>query len=185
MSVDWTVEATAAGALRARGVESDLADADLHKFALGAVQEIAARGYGPQTGIVTHVDGWGQRYISLDPPAASVTTVTEEGTTLSADDDGYRLRSGGLLLERLSAGFSAYWSGRVVITYDALAADDRYDRVVVDLVKLALEYSGLAARRDGDYGEESVGARSGGTHNYQDEREAIIAELAPVGIGFA
>lgn len=179
MSVDWTVEATAAAALRARGVESDLADASLHAHAKAAIQEIAARGLGPETGIVTHLDGWGQRYLTLSPPASAVTAVTEEGIALSAGDDGYRLLTGGTMLERLLDGYAYRWSGRIVVTHDAAAADDRYDRVVTDLVKLALQYSGLDARRDGDYSEEAVGARSGGQRSYQDERELLISELLP------
>lgn len=177
--IDWTdAAATVAAALRARGIESDLADADLKAFATAAVDEIAARGFGPQTDVTLHVDSWGQRFITLSPPAASVTSVTEEGTLLAADDDGYRVRPGGLFLERLSGGYPIGWRGRVVIIYDALTATERYDRVVVDLVKLALEFSGLASRADGDYREQ-------GQPDYQAERERLIDELAPAGVGFA
>ena len=44
----------------------------------------------------------------------------------------------------------------------------------------------MDSRRDGDYAEESKGARGGGAqHNYQLEREALISELVTVGVGFA
>lgn len=176
--VDWTVEATAAAALRARGIESDLTDASLHAFAKAAVSEIAARGYGPQTGVLRYVTASGLGLITLSPPAASITSITEEGTTLVVDVD-YRIRPGGHFLERLASGYLSAWNGRVVVTYNAAPADDRYDRVVVDLVKLALEYSGLDSRRDGDYAEEAAGARGGGLNSYQTQRDQIISELAP------
>lgn len=185
MSVDWTDEPAADAALRARGVETDLVASALHPFALSAVEEIAARGLGPATGIVTHVDGWGQRYITLSPPASDITTVTEDDLAVAAGADGYRLLTGGVMLERLLDGYPYRWSGRVVVTYDALPVGDRYDRVVVDLVKLALQYSGLEARRDGDYSEEAIGARSGGQRDYQSERDALISELVPADQVFA
>lgn len=123
MSIDWTAsDATVGAALRARGVESDLADAALKAFATAAVEAIAARNVG-----ITYY-------------AAS--------------------------------------------TYDPEAPSARYDGVVIDLVKLVLEFSGLDSRRDGDYAEESAGARSGGK-SYQEMREEIISELIPPGITFA
>ena len=189
MSVDWTDEADAAAFLRADGIETDLSDGALHAKARAEVQAIAARGLGPASGIVSYVDGLGQRFIAITPAAASVSEVLEDGIELAevledgielaADANGYRLREGGTTLERLLSGYPHRWHGRVVITYDAAPADERYDRVVSDLVKLALQYSGLDARRDGDYSEESIGARGGGQKSYQDERDALIAELAP------
>jgi hypothetical protein len=186
MSIDWTAsDATVAAAVRARGVETDLSDADLAAYARGSVGEIAARGLGPQTDVLLNAVGTGQTLITLDPPASVILEVIEADVTLDEDDDGYRLRSGGVFLERLSAGYRVGWGGLLQITYDAAPASDRYDRVVIDLVKLALEFSGLDSRRDGDYAEESMGARSGGQEGYQDQRNALIAELVPAGISFA
>ena len=180
MSVDWTNEAAAAAALRARGVESDLSDASLHAFAKDAVAAIAARGYGPQSDVVAYYTGIGQSLIELRPPASAISEVLVDDVEITAGDDGYRIRPGGQFLERLSSGYLTTWSGQIVVTFDASPADDRYDRVVVDLVKLALEYSGLDSRRDGDYAEESKGARGGGGQlNYHIERDALIAELGP------
>lgn len=176
--IDWSDETSAVTLLRDRGIESDLDNPALHAYAKAAVEEIAARGYGPQTDIVTYHAGGG-RLIALDPPAALISKVTEEGTELD-EDDNYRVLSGGQYLERLQFGFSSVWSGRVVVTRDAHTAGARYDRVVLDLVKLALEFNGLDSRRDGDYGEESKGARGGGGQlNYAAEREQLIDELAP------
>jgi hypothetical protein len=186
VSIDWTAaDATVAAAVRARGVETDLADADLAAYARAAVDEIAGRGFGPQTDVVLNAVGTSQLLIALDPPASTVTEVIEDDITLDDDEDGYRLRPGGAFLERLDAGYQTGWSGLIAITYDAAPANDRYDRVVVDLVKLALQFSGLDSRRDGDHAEEAMGARSGGQEGYQSQRDSLISELAPAGISFA
>ena len=177
MSVDWSGnDATIAAALRALGVETDLADAQLAAKARAAVGEITKHTGIGAAEIESYADG-GNRFVALDPPAASITSVTENGTTVTAGDDGYRLRPGGVLLERLSGGSATRWRGSVHVTYAGPATDDQYDRVVTDLVKLALEYSGLDMRRDGDYSETAAGANSGGQTSYQDQRQQIISEL--------
>ena len=181
MSVDWTDEAEAAAALRGSGIESDLTDAQLHQKALDAVAAIAARGGGPSTDVDQVYYGTGQSLLELIPPASAVATVVEAGTSLT-DGTDYRLRPGGRYLERLYAGYPSGWSGRVTFTSSA-TVDARYDRVVCDLVRLALAYSGYDSVRDGDYAEEALGARGGGTKSYQDEREILISEL--VGATFA
>lgn len=179
MSVNWSGnDTTIAAALRALGVESDLGDAQLASKARAAIAEIAKHTGMGSAAIESYADG-GKRYVVLDPPASSITTVTEnEGAaTLTAGDDGYRLHPGGRLLERLSGGSASRFSGTVHVTYAAAATDDRYDRVVTDLVKLSLEYTGLDMRRDGDYSETAAGANSGGQTSYQDQRVQIISEL--------
>lgn len=183
MSVDWTDESDAAAALRARGIESDLADSALHAYALAAVQEIAHRGYGPGDDTELNITANGQQLLVLTPPASAIADVIEAGVALTADVD-YRLRPGGQFLERLSSGYTWQWRGVVSGTITPAPADERYDRVVVDLVKLALNYDGLDSRRDGDYAEEAKGSRSGGQAGYMVEREQLIAELA-TGVGFA
>lgn len=185
MSIDWTEDdpAVLGPIIRARGVESDLANADLMAYATAAREEIAQR-LGSGEAIVRRHDG-GQRYIFLDPPIGTLDTVTENGEELTVDVD-FRVGGGGAYIERLLDGFPGYFGRWVVTTYDSTVGGDRYDRVVIDLVKLALEYSGLDSRRDGDYAEESKGARGGGgQHNYQLERELLISELVNVGVGFA
>lgn len=177
MTVNWTTEATAAAALRANGVETDLTDAALFIYAKSAVQEITARGYGPHAALDFVAYGSGS-LLALPVAAAAVSAIIEEGTALTAATH-YRLRPGGLFLERIYNGYPSVWYGRTTGTITATVADDRYDRVVTDLVKLALQYSGLDARRDGDYSEEAIGARGGGQKSYQDERDILISELAP------
>lgn len=184
MSIDWDGTTSAiATALRSRGIESDLGDAELVAYASAARAEIAQRGYGPRDDVDFVAFGSGT-LISLDPPAASIADVEEAGVALVADTD-YRLRPGGMYLERISGGYPTGWNGRVTGTITVAESDDRYDRVVVDLVKLALQYTGLDSRRDGDYAEEAAGARTGGQKGYQQQREEIIEELRPAGALFA
>lgn len=185
MAVDWTDESAAATALRDRGVESDLSDAALHAFALAAVGEIADR-IGTRSGIayaVPYDESYGRAYIFLSPPASTVTSIEESGETLVADTD-YRVVYGGRAVERLAETYSSSWDYPITITYDAAAVTDtdRYDRVVVDLVKLAISYGGFVhSVSDGDH-SESASLTSDG---YQRERDALISELAPVEWGVA
>jgi hypothetical protein len=187
VSIDWDgTEAAVAAALRARGIETDRQDAELVAAATAARLEIAQR-IGPQEGVIAYPVGGVSQYIWVNPPIGSLTSVVENGVTLTVDED-FRVRGSGGYIERLSVdGYPIIWGLHPVITYDAaVATDDRYDRVVVDLIKLQLEYSGLDSRRDGDYAEESKGARGGGgQQTYMIEREALISELVPTGIGFA
>ncbi len=180
MAVDWTVEASAAAALRdVYGIESDLSNAALHARAKAAVKEIAAR--IPFGGTHVRRAAGRSRYIRLHPPAASITTVVEDGTAVVAAD--FRMLLGGRILERLVDDEPDRWGANVVTTYVGHAADERYDRVVADLVRVALEYSGLDQRTDGDYEEITVGSRSSEAGGYQGERERIISELVPVSAG--
>ena len=179
MAVDWTDEAVAATALReVYGIESDLSDAALHSRALAAVEEISMRiPYGG-----THVRyAAGGRYIRLHPPATSITSVSEAGAPLVLDTD-YRLLLGGRVLDRWVNGESNRWRDTTV-TYIGPVADERYDRVVADLVRLSLQYTGLDSVRDGDYAEEAMGARGGGKSGYQAERDNLISELVPSSAG--
>lgn len=183
--IDWEgTDEDVAAALRGRGIESDLEDAPLVAYAAAARDEIAAR-LGTQEAIERRHDG-GHRYIFLSPPAGTIDTVEEDGVALTADET-YRLGRGGTYIERLSDdGYPRLFGSWVRVVYDATPSGDRYDRVVIDLVKLALEYSGLDSRRDGDYAEEAMGARGGGGQmNYQAQRELLISELVAVGVGFA
>ncbi len=174
MAIDWTaVDATVAAAVRARGVETDLSDAALAAFARAAVEEIGTR-LGDRTGIVARHDG-GVQYVFLSTPAATITSITENGVTLDAAE--YQSEFGGRALSRISVyGFKTLWGGPLVITYDAsaLADTDRYDRVVIDLVKLAITYDGSdKAHSSGDYSESA----SLTPDAYQREREELIGEL--------
>ena len=184
MSIDWdAAEDVVAAAIRARGVETDLGDAELVSKA-AAERESIARRLGTTEAIVRRFDG-GFRYLFLDPPIVTLDTVTEYGVELVEGTD-FRIGPGGAYIERLVDGYPGTFGSYVIATYDATPNGDLYDRVVIDLLKLDLNYSGLDSQRDGDYAEESKGARGGGGQlNYQTERDQLISELVPVGVGFA
>lgn len=184
MSIDWTGDtATVAAAIRALGVESDLDDAQLVSKA-SAERDSIARRLGTTEAIVRRFDG-GFRYLFFSPPIGTLTSVTEDGTPL-VEDTGFRVGPGGAYIERLNTGYPSTFGRWVEVTYDATPSGDLYDRVVVDLLKLNLNYSGLDSVRDGDYAEEAKGARGGGTaNNYHVERELLISELVSGGLTFA
>lgn len=66
------------------------------------------------------------------------------------------------------------WASRVQVEYevDMTIAE----RVVIDLVQLAIQYSALSSERAGDYSASNV--------EYQKERERLLSELMPA-MGFA
>lgn len=184
MAVDWTDEAEAVEALRGRGVETDITDLHLHSIAKAAVEDIAAAGYGPKAAENFVLFGSMSSLLSLPRPASAVSSVVEEGVTLTAGTH-YRLRPGGLYLERIVNNYPSVWYGRITGTIAAEPGDEQYDRVVRDLVLLTLQFNGLDSRRDGDYAEESLGARGGGQQGYETQRQNIIAALAPADGVFA
>ena len=80
VSIDWTDRRRAvASALRARGVESDLLDADLTAYARAAIEEIVGPGIGPTTGLIRSTVG--RPCLLVSPPIArhSYHRVTEAG----------------------------------------------------------------------------------------------------------
>lgn len=106
--------------------------------------------------------------LMLSRAAASVTSVTEHGRTLTADD--YELRPGGQLLVRRRA---SRWHGEVDVAY--IAADDLDDRARVQAALVALEldnHPGITAVRIGEW-SESYAADT----DYASAREAILASL--------
>jgi hypothetical protein len=78
------------------------------------------------------------QYLFTPAEIYSVTSIVEDGTTLSADE--YRIWGGGVI-ERLPEG--AYWGDRCVATYKP--TDDRLKRaqVIIDLVRLVIERTAL------------------------------------------
>lgn len=175
MAIDWTAaDETVAAAVRARGIETDLSNAALAAVARAAVQEVDAR-----VGNVAGISEWhagGGDYIFLSKPAASVTSVTIDGEASAMDVDEYELTFGGRALIRFNAyGARSLWSdATVVYSTTAVADTDRYDRVVVDLVKLAITYDGSdKSHSAGDYSESA----SLTPDAYQREREVLIGEL--------
>lgn len=157
-------------------VQTDLADAALQRI-LDAEEGEIVRRYGPHTEATETLRG-GDRLLFLARPATAISEVVETvgvvDTVLDAAD--YRLWDGGRCLERLTTGSipSLYWAERVSVAY--VPADQSAQRklVLVQLVKLALAYSGLRS--------ESVGGDySATTLDYVAEREKLLQSLAPRG----
>ena len=104
---------------------------------------------------------------------ASITSVTEivgaDETVLAAND--YALRYSDRAIERLTAGTNGRtcWADRVRVVYAPSADLSRRKRVLIDLVKLAVEYNAVR--------QESTGSHSRTMVDYQQEREAILSTL--------
>lgn len=107
-----------------------------------------------------------------------ITTVTEEirlgdgsyqTTVLAADD--YQQRYEGRQIERLSTGTNPRrtWGNTVTVVYVPNDDTIRRTRVIIDLVKLAIQYNAMKSEAVGDYKSQSLG--------YDKERARILATL--------
>lgn len=113
----------------------------------------------------------GRRRIWTQQKISSVTSV-KEGPSLAAADltalvqnTDFRVIYDGHVIERIDTDFQRW----VEITYAPVSDSYRRDQVVIDLVKLAIQYNALDAERVGDWA---------GTHkDYQAERENILSTL--------
>ena len=163
--------------------ETDLSDAALTRLINAEVEEINRR-YGSDASVteqhslavpmgVDHEEGQviGRRRIWTQQKISYVTSI-KEGPSLAAADltvlvanTDYRVIYDGNVIERIDTDFQRW----VEIIYAPVSDSYRRDRVVIDLVKLAIQYSGLDS--------ESVGDWSGSTLDYQKERESILSTL--------
>jgi len=161
-------------------VETDLVDAAVQRL-LDDAEEMIVAAFGANFAdapIVVQLEG-GDRNLFLDRPASAFTSIVETETddttttTLAADD--YRTWHGGRRIERLRTGTNArrVWGPLVTITYTPVDDTDQRKRVQVDLVKLAIQFSGLAS--------EKVGSWSGTALDYDRERAKILSALQPRG----
>jgi hypothetical protein len=152
--------------------EHDLSSAAVLRLIDDAEDEINKR-YGNSMSQIDYLDG-GDRLLFLLRPASEVssvvTTIGETDTTLAADD--FRLRYNGAALEREVGGTNgrALWEPDVVVTYTPESDLKRRKRVIIDLVKLSIQYDGVKSSRAGD--QSMVGM------DYQDERERLLSSLA-------
>lgn len=129
-------------------VSTGLSDADLQTVIDRIEAEITAKIGAPQTDalateLVRTLRGAGEN-LFLPTEIHSVTSIVEDTASLTATE--YQVWSGGVI-ERLPLG--AHWGDRVVVTYKP--ADDRSLRksVVIDLVRLALNQTGLKSESIG------------------------------------
>lgn len=168
-------------------VTSSLSDGALQDL-LNANSLAIAQRAGPLGSIALTLTPSRDRYVFLDRPVQTITSITEYfsdpigigGVVLDATD--YRLLSGGTLLERWGYGThpADWWSDRVELVY--VPVDDTAERVrvLVKLCELDLNRQpGLSALSIGDYSEQSR------NEAYNDEREAVLASLVPSALTFA
>jgi hypothetical protein len=154
-------------------VETDISDVSVRRLIDDAESEINRR-YGSTAARTADLEG-GHPIVFLKQRAASIASVTERvgdtTTTLSAND--YRSRFDGMALERRNDGTNpaCVWSGVVTVTYAPEAIGATRERVAIDLIKLALRYSGVKSEQVGDHGENTFG------QEYDKERERILAGM--------
>jgi hypothetical protein len=107
---------------------------------------------------------------------ASIDKVTEKDkragteTVLSADD--YELVAGGMRIDRLPTGTNpqTYWQHTVRVEYTPYDDTKTRKAVLIDLVKLAVQWAGTDAESLPDYSSTRE-------REYQLQREAILARL--------
>jgi len=157
-------------------IEHDLTDNALQRLNDAETAEILRR-FGDYDTATELLPG-AETMLVLSQKAASFTSVTETvddtSTVLSADD--YR-QWWGAMLERLDDGTNprSTWGDRVSVVYVPENKLPQRRLVLVNLVKLAIEYRGLKS--------EDIGA---GDHrmtalDYNKERENIMRSLVPRG----
>jgi hypothetical protein len=156
-------------------IETDLTDAALQRLIAAADQEIVETlGEHNPTGTVTETHVGGDKGLFLNRPAASITSITEyRGTTttvLVAAD--WRAWYGNRVLERLSLDATnpqGEWAERVDVVYTPVDDDNARIGATIDLVNLAIRYTGLQSERVGDYASTAM--------HHAKERGHIIARL--------
>jgi hypothetical protein len=154
-------------------VETDLSEDALARIKAAEDEAIVTRA-GSASSETEYMDALGHREIRLRRDAASITTAAtrahpdEDEVELAADD--YRFEPPRTLV-RLGNGTNGAsgWLGRVRIVYVPDVDASLRDRVLIDLVKLAIEYRGLKAESAGDTSQ---------THaEYTAERERVLSQL--------
>jgi len=159
-------------------VETDLVDIALQQLIDDAELEIDVR-IGEVDEQIDEIENE-EPFPSLIFPSRKVSSVTsiieeigDDITTL--EDDDFRLRQGGAAIERLSTGTNprSTWGEIITVEYEPIDDTARRKRVIIDLVKLAVNYNALDSERIGDYSATSK--------KYEDERAALINRLASGG----
>jgi len=159
-------------------VSTTLTAEQLAVFVDAAYASITER-YGPAT-VNERRRSTSGPVLMLAHRAASITSITEDGEALAADD--YALRPGGRMLERKCDGTNprTTWRGYVDLAYANAITDAERDRVAIALVELDLNYQpGMTGERLGDH-QVSFAANS--VFNYGIERDTILDSLEPDGV---
>lgn len=110
------------------------------------------------------------RLLSTDITISEWVTDDEDFSALDADDwQQWSARQIRRNFNGTNVPTGNGWASPVKVEYgvNAIAAD----RIVIDLVRLAIQHNALSSERAGDYSSSSV--------EYQRERERILNELVP------
>jgi hypothetical protein len=151
-------------------VETGLTDEALGRLIADAVEDVEGR-FGNDAEKTVVLRGDGLALLRLIRPASAITSITEQRYLSQAgvllDPTDYELRPGGRLLERLpSTGTWGYWGRKVTVVYDPIPEISLRDRLVIDLVQLAVQHNGLQSEKIGDYSSSS--------QEYTKAREQIL-----------
>lgn len=153
-------------------VESDVDDLVLERLIADADELVDDR-VGPDGQQTVEMSG-GASTLWLPRPADTNETITVEvahsfGDWEAEDSGDWETAYGGVLLRHRSR-----WPHRVKVTYTPEPLADRRDRVIIDLVHLAVTYNGMAKNESaGDY---SVG-QSLTPDAYERERQKLVGSL--------
>lgn len=153
-------------------IETDLDDTTL-QLIVDAETEAVEREHGDTTEVETHLAS-GTKKLILKRRPSSIDSITErhhledDAVTLSSND--YR-QIGNRILYRLGDGDNPedHWGQEVVITYTVEVDANLRDRVILDLVQLAVEFRGVESEEEGDY--------SGDQSDYHDRREKLLRQI--------
>lgn len=158
-------------------VETGLVDGALQRLLTDTQAEVVGR-FGSDAAVTAVLQGGGRR-LRLQRPAATITSITEysdPAVALVAAD--YRLWPGGRLLDRLVGTGWGYWGQPVTVVYAPIPEEAMRNRMVTELVRLAVQHTGLESERVGDYTATSA--------DYFKERERVLQSgAAHRGLHFA
>lgn len=159
--------------------ETDLTDTELNALIADATGEILDR-WGAIEPITAEKRG-GSVVLDIARPIDDGETLTivehigypETTTTTTLVAGDYDVQNGGRTVIRLASGTNraARWAPKVTLTYTPISDQDERDEVIVKVCLLSIEYDATQSTRVGDASSQSL--------DYRDEREKLIASLAP------
>lgn len=153
-------------------VETDLDSTAIQRLIDAEDAEVTIH-YGSHT---TQVDDLvGNRHLIFPSrPVGTMTSVVESigNTDRTLDSSDYRIKSNGSWLERRNDGANPRhdWGDQIRLTYTPVVDDARRKRVIIDLVRLAIQYDAMKSVKEGDFTET--------TADYQEERLRILSTLS-------
>ena len=114
----------------------------------------------------------GDRLMFLPRRATSITSIVERygETDYALASDDYHLANNGVTVERLSLGTngSSQWRGQVTVVFVPADETARRTQLLIDLVKLAVEFEGVKSQKAGS-------VQKAYHDDYQAQRMALFA----------